>query len=206
MKTVFSRLTSLTAALAAVAMLTLGAASGAQAADLKILVVNQATVFQNSLAGKDRSKKLQEIFKAIQDDEAKEMEPLKQEAITLQQQKAILSAEDFGKKQVDLQRRVQFAQYKFEQERAATERAAQQLMFSKLYPVLNEVMQEKKGTLLMDQSQVLMVSPDFNVTDEVVKRMDAKSPSIDLKRITWAEIEAVLKKQQEALQAQQGGQ
>lgn len=203
MTTVTSRLMSLTAAFVAVAMLTFGAAQGAQAADLKILVVNQGAIMQTSLVGKDRTKKLTSILKTIQEEEVKAMEPLRQEAVNLQQQKALLG-DEFQKKQVDLQRRVQFAQYKFEQERVVTQEAAQRMIIAKLFPIYNEIMQEKKGTMLVDQSQLIMVSPDFNITEDVIKRLDAKMPTLDVKRVTWAEIEEALKAQQAAAAAQQG--
>ena len=202
MTTVYSRLASHTAAFVAVAMLTFGAAQGAQAADLKILVVNQGAIMQTSLVGKDRAKKLQSILKTIQEDEAKSMEPLRAEAVKLQQQKALLG-DEFGKKQVELQRRVQFEQYKFEQERVVTQEAGQRLIVAKLFPIYNEIMQEKKGTMLLDQSQLIMVSPDFNITEDVIKRLDAKMPTVDMKRVTWAEIEEALKKQQAAAAAAQ---
>ena len=202
MKTVNSRFASLTAAFVAVAMLTFGAAQGAQAADLKILVVNTGAVFQTSLVGKDRNKKLQGIMQAIAADEAKDMEPLRQQAIELQQKKALMG-DEFAKKQVELQRTVQFTQYKYEQERTVTQEAAQRLTMAKLYPIYNEIMQEKKGTMLIEQTQLIMVSPDFNITEDVVKRLDAKMPTVDIKRVTWAEIEVAVKAQQEAAAAAQ---
>lgn len=201
MMKVFERLTSLTTAIAVVAMMSLGAATNAQAAELKILVVNQNAIFANSLAAKDRNKKLQAIFEAIKADADKEMEPLKQEAQNLQQQKALLG-DEFNKKSLELQRKVQFTQYKYEQEQTVTEQTAQRLIYAQLYPIFNEIMQEKKGTMLLDQSQLIMVSPDFNITEDAIKRLDAKMPTVDIKRITWDEI---VKAQQEMQQQMEAG-
>lgn len=202
---IFPRLMSLLSAIVIVSAMGLGGFKSAEAADLKILVVNQVAVFQKSLAGKDEATKLQALFKTIQEEEAKEMEPLKQEAVNLQQQKAILSADDFAQKQMELQRKVQFTQYKYEQERKVSQERSQRLIVQQLYPIFNEIMQERKGTMLIDQSQIIMTSPDFNITDDVVKRLDAKMPKADVKRVTWAEIAAAVDEQRKQMQqAQQG--
>jgi Skp family chaperone for outer membrane proteins len=192
-----------------VSLVTLGVAlvaaplvgSTAQAADLKVLIVNQKGIFQSSLAGKDQMKKLQAIFKAIGEDEAKELEPLKLEAIDLQKKRAILG-DEFGKKSIELQKKVEFTRYKFEQERNVTQERAQRILVQSLYPIFNEIMQEKKGTMLIDQSQVIMTSPDFNITEDVVKRLDAKMPTADVKRVTFAEIAQAIEAQRKQVEAE----
>ena len=177
-------------------------ASSASAADLKVLVVNQGAVLQNSLAGKDQAAKLQAIFKAIETEERAEMEILGKEAQDLQGQKALLG-DGIAQKQMELQRKAEVVKYKYEQERKYTQENSQRAIIQSIYPIFNTLMQEHKGTLLLDQSQVIMTSPDFNITEEVIKRLDASLPTIEVKRITFAEIQKAFTEQQARLKAAQ---
>lgn len=177
-------------------------ATSAVAAELKVLVVNQAAIFQGSLVGKDEAKKLQVIMEAIAADEKAEMEPIAKEAQELQGQRALLG-DDFARKQMELQRKAEYIKYKYDQERKYTQEGAQRLIIQKVYPIFNEIMKEKKGTLLLDQSQVIMTSPDFNITEEVIKKLDARMPTVDVTRVTFAQIQKAFEEQQAQLKAAQ---
>lgn len=201
-KLIISRLASLSVIALSLVVLPVTIASSATAADLKVLVVNQGAVLQNSLAGKDQAAKLQAIFKAIETEERAEMEILGKEAQDLQGQKALLG-EGFAQKQMELQRKAEVVKYKYEQERKYTQEGTQRAIIQNIYPIFNTLMQEHKGTLLLDQSQVIMTSPDFNITDEVIKRLDASLPTLEVKRITFAEIQKAFEEQQARIKAAQ---
>lgn len=177
-------------------------ATSAVAAELKVLVVNQAAIFQGSLVGKDEGRKLQVIMEAIAADEKAEMEPIAKEAQELQSQRALLG-DDFARKQMELQRKAEYIKYKYDQERKYTQEGAQRQIIQKVYPIFNEIMKEKKGTLLLDQSQVIMTSPDFNITEEVIKKLDARMPTVDVIRVTFAQIQKAFEEQQAQLKAAQ---
>lgn len=202
-KFVSTRLLSLGVVAMGLVVLPLTAGSSALAADLKVLVVNQGAVFQNSLVGKDETKKIQAIFETIAAEERAEVEPIAKQMQDLQGQRALLG-DEFQRKQIELQRKAEYVKYKFDQERKYTQEGAQRLIIQKLYPIFNEIMQEKKGTLLLDQSQVIMTSPDFNITDDVIKRLDARMPTAEVKRITFAEIQKAFEEQQAKLKAAEG--
>lgn len=202
-KFVNARVLSLGVVALGLVVLPLTAGASASAADLKVLVVNQAAVFQNSLVGQDETRKVQAIFETIAAEERAEVEPIAKQAQDLQGQRALLG-DEFQRKQMELQRKAEYVKYKFDQERKYTQEGAQRLIIQKLYPIFNEIMQEKKGTLLLDQSQVIMTSPDFNITDEVIKRLDARMPTAEVKRITFAEIQKAFEDQQAKLKVAEG--
>lgn len=178
------------------------ASTSASAAELKVLVVNQAAIFQGSLVGKDEGRKLQVIMEAIAADEKAEMEPIAKEAQELQSQRALLG-DEFARKQMELQRKAEYIKYKYDQERKYTQEGAQRQIIQKVYPIFNEIMKEKKGTLLLDQSQVIMTSPDFNITEDVIKKLDARMPTVDVVRVTFAQIQKAFEEQQAQLKAAQ---
>lgn len=197
-----SRLASLSVIALSLVVLPVTVTSSATAAELKVLVVNQGAVLQNSLAGKDQAAKLQAIFKAIETEERAEMEILGKEAQDLQGQKALLG-EGFAQKQMELQRKAEIVKYRYEQERKYTQEGTQRTIIQKVYPIFNTLMKEQKGTLLLDQSQVIMTSPDFNITEEVIRRLDASLPTVEVKRVTFAEIQKAFAEQQARIKAAQ---
>lgn len=176
--------------------------SSAFAAELKVLVVNQTAIFQNSLAGRDASTKMQAILGAIESDEKVEMEPLIKEAQDLPGQRALLG-DLFSQKQMELQRKLEVTKYKYDQERKFTQDGAQRLIAQNLDLILKEIMQERQGTLLLDQSQIIMTSQDFNITEEVIKRLDARMPTVEVKRVTFAELQKAFQAQQAKVTAAQ---
>ena len=197
-------LRALSVGVVAVGLMVLPAALGASAsaAELKVMVVNQTAIFQSSLAGRDAATKMQAILGAIESDAKAEMEPLAKEAQDLQGQRALLG-DLFSKKQMDLQRRVEFIKYKYEQERKFTQDGAQRQIAQNLDLILKEIMQERKGPLLLDQSQIIMTSQDFNITVEVIKRLDARMPTVEVKRVTFAELQKAFEAQQASAKAAQ---
>ncbi len=176
--------------------------SSASAAELKVLVVNQAAVLQNSLVGRDASKKMQTILGTIDSDERTEMEPIAKEAQDLKGQRALLG-DQFAQKQMELQRKVEYTKYKYDQERKFTQDGVQRLIAQSLEPIFKEIMQERKGTLLLDQSVIMMTSQDFNITTEVIKRLDARMPTVEVKRVTFAELQKAFEAQQASAKAAQ---
>lgn len=89
-KFVNARVLSLGVVALGLVVLPLTAGASASAADLKVLVVNQAAVFQNSLVGKDETRKVQAIFETIAAEERAEVEPIAKQAQDLQGQRALL--------------------------------------------------------------------------------------------------------------------
>lgn len=201
-KFVISRLASLSVIAMSLMVLPVAFASSATAAELKVLVVNQGAVLQGSLAGKDQAAKLQAIFKTIETEERAEMKALGGKMKEVEGQKALLG-DGFAQKQMELQRAAEIVRVKYEQERKYTQENAQRAIIQVLYPIFNALMQEHKGTLLLDQSQVIMASPDFNITEEALKRLDASLPTIEVKRITFAEIQKAFVEQQARVKAAQ---
>lgn len=153
-----------------------------------ILVVGRQQIFGSSKAGADMRDKLQAIRTAIESDQEKEMEALIKDAQKLQQQRAILSQEQFQQKQVELGRREEFIKFKFSKELEAAQENAQSEVMTSLYPILQDLMKEKSGTLLMDQSSVLMVSASYNITGAAIERLDAVKPTVDVVRISYEDL------------------
>jgi outer membrane protein len=54
---------------------------------------------------------------------------------------------------------------------------AQQLVEQALGPILQGIMQERRATVLLDRSAVLLAPNAIDVTGDVVRRLDMKMPT-----------------------------
>lgn len=155
---------------------------------LVILVVNRQQVFLQSAAGQDMRAKLKIVNEEIAAAEKAETDALIVEAQSLVQQKAILPSSEFKDKQLKLAQTEEFIKYKFNQEKSATRDEAQQQIVAKLLPILQNLMEEKSGTLLIDQSNLVMASMDYDVTADTIARMNQALPTVEVKRVLFEEL------------------
>ncbi len=63
----------------------------------------------------------------------------------------------------------------------ASQLTARNEILKALQPILKDVMAEKKASMIMEKRAVLISSPDIDVTDIVVKRLDGVLTSVTLK-------------------------
>jgi outer membrane protein len=146
--------------------------------DAKYAVVDVQAIAQNSVAGKDASKKLNDL-------QAKKMADLqdKNKQLTALQTKketggAVLS--ESARAQLDkdidrLQRDIQFAQSNAQAEMQDLNNELQGEFTKKLAPIIEEIAKEKGLYLVFTaDSGFAYVHPGLNISDEVIKRLDAK--------------------------------
>jgi outer membrane protein len=146
--------------------------------DAKYAVVDVQAIAQNSVAGKDASKKLNDL-------QAKKMADLQDKNKQLQalQTKrdtggAVLS--DAARAQLDkdidkLQRDIQYAQQSAQAEMQDLNNELQGEFQKKLVPVIEEIAKEKGLYLVFTaDSGFAYIHPGLNISDEVIKRLDAK--------------------------------
>src|SRR5882672_4790922 len=155
------------------------AASGVSAP--RIIVIDRQLILQRSSAGKDMVTQTQNLSKQAETQFRGEEEGLQKEAVTLQQQMAILAADvrtqkekDFTTKQQAFQTRVQQRQAQIQ---AGFNNAARQLEVA-LDPILQTIMKERGANMVLDRSAVIVASVDVDVTNIAVQRLDQKLPHI----------------------------
>lgn len=194
----FSKLSATAAALTvAIALTSVLPSAAAFAEDPVILVVSRTQVFRASLAGQEMRTRLEAIQTEIGADQNKDMEDLTEVAKKLMQDKASFPPEQLKQKQMEVGQREEFIRYKYEQELQATQETAQNKVLAALYPILQAIMEEKAGTILLDQSNLLMASADYNITAEAIKRLDVSTPTISIERILYDDMVKAMQAQQE---------
>jgi len=146
--------------------------------DAKYAVVDVQAIAQNSLAGKDASKKLTDLQSKKQteiQDKNKQLQALQtkrdQGGPVLNEQARAQLDKDIDK----MQRDIQYAQSNSQAELTDLNNELQADFTKRVGPIIEEIAKEKGLYLVFTaDSGFAYVHPGLNITDEVIKRLDAK--------------------------------
>ena len=146
--------------------------------DSKIAFVDIQGVASTSAAGKDATKRLQDLTNKKQAEIADKNKALQAAQSKLQSGAGVLndSARDQLAKEIDkMQRDIQFANQNAQAEVNELQNDLQGDFQKKLMPIIEEVAKEKGLYVVFTaEAGVAFVHPGLNITDEVVKRFDTK--------------------------------
>lgn len=185
----------LNAAMASFAMLVTSvavAAPVAQAQDgTKIVVIDQTRIMAESSGGKDITSKIDAIETSIQNELGPIQTQLTTEGDALDAKTANMTmeavaadaqlrgeVEAYARKAQDFNRRRQIAQAEFQ----ATERVAWNTFFRAMQPVLQEVITESNADIMVDRSELVWAGAGVDVTQNVITKMDAALPTVNVVR------------------------
>lgn len=163
----------------------------AEAQGTKIVVVDQARVLRDSQAGQHIATEIERIENQMQQELAPTAQSLETLGESLRAKTANMTpeamradealrteAQTYQEKLVDLgQQRDQRAT-----ELALTERKASIAFSQALRPVLEEVMTETGAEIMMAAGDVMVALPSVDVTDQVISKLDASTPTISVTR------------------------
>jgi len=169
--------------LAGVAALAL-VASPVFAAETTIGVVNIAKIMKDAKAAISVREQLQAKQKAFQAElDSKEKELLAEDQ-SLVKQKDSPDKATFDKKVKSFREKAAVAQRQVQEKKAQLDKAfsgSLEEIQQAVIGVVKEVAEEKKMTLAVSSAQVLYNDPTLDITDEVLKRLDAKLPKVAVK-------------------------
>lgn len=148
----------------------------------KIVVLDKLAIMQYSKVGQDIARQVKAYADQAKRDLQAQGQALQNEGRTLQQQVAILSPDLKQKRIAAFQAREQAlqsaAQKKDEQIKAGFYQARQQ-MEAQLGPILMEVIKERGANMVLDKQAVVTASVSgYDITKDVIDRLDAKLPTI----------------------------
>lgn len=164
-----------------VALAVIGLATPAKAAD--VLIINLDVVYANSLVGKSLIAQVQKKVKAIKAQHDKTQKELETEAKKIESQKNLLPQDALRDKTDKLRLNEIAKSQELQQEIRKVESgkaSANEQILKVLSPILKDIMNEKKATIVVDRRSILIGSPDADITAEAVKRLDSKIKSVKL--------------------------
>jgi len=174
------------AALGLGAALTLSSSSAVAAPELKVLVVDQQGVLRDSLAGQDIGRQAAALRDQIQGELTAEQKAIVSAQQDLQKNSSVYSPAQREQKLKALEAR-QNAYPMFEQRKSqvlqtSIGQASDQLAAA-LRPVLQSLIDENHATLLLDRANVMYSLPTYDVTQEAIKRLNARVKTIKVVRV-----------------------
>jgi outer membrane protein len=150
-------------------------------ASLTVLVVDVQALLQNSKA----AKMVRQQIEAKRADYAKEIshqeETLRQERDALQRQQASLSPEALNAKGREFQGKVNDLDRDVQAKRQALERSnadALQKIQDAMLKIITDIAKDRKANLVFQRSQLVLFDQGFDVTDEVLQKLDEQLPSL----------------------------
>ncbi len=141
-------------------------------------------IFSNSKAGQSLIGQIKTRAEALQATRDKAQKELEGDAKKIDEQKTLLAQEALRAKADDLRLKEIAKNQELQQELRkleASQLTARNEILKALQPILKDVMAEKKASMIMEKRAVLISSPDIDVTDIVVKRLDGVLTSVTLK-------------------------
>jgi outer membrane protein len=181
-------------ALLVATLLTLGsAASEVHAADpppaINVIIVDQARVLHDSKVGKAILAQLQQRDASYQQSISKQEQELAAAQQDLQKQQSILAQDAFAAKVKEFEGRYTEARRKAQEsqrELVDGENDARAKVLDAVRQILEDMVREHSANLVLDRGNVLIFDTRFEVTDEVIKRLDEKMPTYTVNFATKA--------------------
>jgi Skp family chaperone for outer membrane proteins len=181
---------SLLAAAGLAVAVAFGAPSGALAQGVpvpKILVIDRGALLRDSKVGQDIARQVQAMTKSAESELRNEGEGLRRDGATLQQQVAILAADvkaqkihAFEARQAAFQQKVQMRQAQIRYGVALAQRQVEQAAG----PIVQQIMQQRGATIMLDRQAVVIGAPGLDVTAQAIQLLDQKLPSVKVQLAT----------------------
>ena len=157
------------------------AASGAPAQPLNVLVVDTRTLRDKSKAANMVSEQLKKKGADYEKEMRRQEQPLQQEGEALQRQASSLSPETLNQKKRDFERKLREYDRAVQAKRQALQRAdaeASEKIEAVILDIISEIVKERKVDLVFPRAQLVVFSPAFDVTDEVLQKLNERLPSL----------------------------
>ena len=167
------------------------------AASVKVIVVDTQRVIHESKAGKAIEAQLQQRFATYQKDFAKQEAELKSTRQALQKQQTILAQDAFTAKAKEFDMHVGEVGRNEQQAQRALLVAQNEAMAKEIgaiREILEEIAKKRGANLVLDRAAVMFFDAAFDVTDEVLKRLDEKMPTFTVKFPSPGQVSAPAKR------------
>ena len=147
----------------------------------RFAIINIQKVLRLTLATRAIKPQLKKIRAQMQKKVQEREKALKAENLSLQEQRAILSPEAFRQRRLDFQAKVAALETdvrSFRKRLDAAGRAAMGQVKKNFSSVAADLAAERKFQLILPRAAAIYVDPAFDITDEVLKRLNKKLPTV----------------------------
>ncbi len=187
---------------ASVAAINNAEAQSAQKAPV-ILVISSAQLVSQSKAGKTIPEQAKKVEASVVKELEAEVDKLKKDIENYQKNASLMSDEVRQRTEQELQVRQQYGlpqrQKIVAQVFDIALQNAQNKILIESQPIMKDIIEKRGATIVLDKSQVMYSSVETDITQEVIAALDKKMKTVEVEKVSLAEIE---KKLQEMAKAQ----
>ena len=148
---------------------------------LSILVVDVQSLLQNSKSAKMVRQQIEQKRAEYAKEISQEEQHLRQERDALQRQQSSLSAEQLNQKGREFQQKVNELDKSVQGKRQALERSnaeALEKIQGAMLKIITELAKDRKANLVFQRSELVLFDQAFDVTDEVLHKLDEQLPTL----------------------------
>ncbi len=150
-------------------------------AQQNIAIVDIQRIMRDSNATKSITSQIEKQRNAYQQDITKQENDLRNAEQELNKQRTIISPEAFAERRRAFEQRVGNLQRDVQNRKRELDKSfsvASGIVERELNAIVGALVDERKLTLVLPRSQTIYYNPQMEVTDEVMKRLNAKLPSV----------------------------
>ncbi|HEX3863110.1 MAG TPA: OmpH family outer membrane protein [Stellaceae bacterium] len=157
------------------------AAPAPSVSGLSILVVDVQSLLQNSKSAKMVRQQIEQKRAEYAKEISHQEEVLRQERDALQRQQASLSSEALNQKGREFQQKVNDLDRSVQGKRQALEHSNSQALEKiqeAMLKIITDIAKDRKANLVFQRSELVLFDQGFDVTDEVLQKLDEQLPTL----------------------------
>lgn len=149
------------------------------AQNLSVMVVDVQALLQNSKAAKMVRGQIEQKRNEYTKEISREEETLRTERDTLQRQQASMSPETLNKKGREFQQKVNDLDRDVQSKRAALEKSNNEALTriqQSMLKIIADIARQRRANLVLQRTDLVLFDQAFDVTDEVMQKLDEELP------------------------------
>ncbi|KAB2855427.1 MAG: OmpH family outer membrane protein [Sphingopyxis terrae] len=154
---------------------------GAAAGATSIGIIDMQRIIRDAAAFRDARTQLERFRATYQSEITRDEERLRKEDEELGRQRAVLSPDAFDKRRTEFERKVMDVQRRMQDRSVSLEQSFDKVrgdVGRTVIQIVTEMVSERGYSLVLDKSQVVFHATDMEITDEVLRRLDQKMPTV----------------------------
>jgi outer membrane protein len=158
--------------------------------NLSVLVVDVKSLLQNSKAAKMVRGQIEQKQKQFAAEISHQEEALRKERDALQRQQSSLTAAVLNQKGREFQQKYNQLDHSVQQKRQILEKANGEAfgkINQQMIKIIADIAKTRKANLVLERSELVLFDRKFDVTDEVLQKLDEQLPTLSVSFTTPAE-------------------
>lgn len=151
-----------------------------------IVIIDMQKILRESTAANELQDRIEGQRRAYQEELRKREEELRESEQRLVRERSNLQPEAFAKRRQELEQTVSAAQRDIQQNRQRLDRAFSEGMRHvqvEIIRIADQIADERGANLVLEKSTVLLSHPDYEITDETLRRLNERLPRLDPEKI-----------------------